>query len=869
MRNIWLLLAIMATEPARSQDSLQEVRDASKRIIPENYGEWPDEKRISWLEQKIPTNVIPAEIYALKRVLFNEKALKNDNKAATDICLNMNMLQEDLALRVRCIEAADGILPHDEAKRHLLEILYDARRLDSKGDAVDALASLAWIQSQDGDISEALASYGEALEIVPKGDERTRNNILFNLATNYIVHGNEDYMRKGIALLQEIKTRGAPGTTKADQEQAALLLEDSRLAAFNIGIAYTLHLHDYEKAIKEFDYAKARATNRAEALTFSALAAAALQRTKQAQQFIAEIKGEAHPNPIKEAYLTCYRALAVRHWDSRNSLESCFQLHPDTTLEVVADVNRRLSLLKGHPEEMQGLRAHMQMYENRIKPEYKKRAAKAASNTELKRLETEAKLKDEKIALGEKIRILLYVVLLISSFLLGLMLIIMRSRRIIKAQAQHIHQQKARLQNVLNNMDEGIVTIDQNAQISSVYSAHAVQILQKEPDQMNLPELLAKLGLARDGLTSAQSVFGAVLGEEQLAWELNEGLLPQSGSIHGRPFLFSWSPIVRRGRITEVILSMRDASAALALKEEEHARDRIIALVHAGVIGENFIANLVSRLRDIRRCMNAEGVSHGLRLAHTMKGEARSLGFTELLDQLHLFEQSMLQHDFLESQGIMDRIEDAAQGLSEAAQLLGNGDRRSSGHPVLDLCQTIMTDAQRRLQEAGIDLASEIHLDWMDLCDEEISALRDIMIHGIANAIDHGYLMARKKNLPCSSLAHIAVQVSLKGEDIHVSVLDQGAGIDWKTLQEIARKRNWTPPAGSNLADIVFLDKVSTVPELQVSKTSGRGLGMAAVAEAVKSLQGSIQFGPGAQGRGARLDIKWKHRASRQAKAAS
>ncbi len=386
---------------------------------------------------------------------------------------------------------------------------------------------------------------------------------------------------------------------------------------------------------------------------------------------------------------------------------------------------------------------------------------------------------------------------------------------------------------------------------------------------MNLPELLAKLGLARDGLTAAQSVFGAVLGEDPLAWELNEGLLPQSGNIHGRPFLFSWSPIIRQDRITEVILSMRDASATLALKAKEHARDRIIALVQAGSIGENFIAKIAGRLQDIRQCIHEGGASHGLRLAHTIKGEARSLGFTELQDQLHLFEQSMLQHDFALSQSLMDRIEDAAHGLSEAAQLLGNTDRRSPGHPVLDLCQTIMTDAQRRLQEAGIDLVSEIHLDWVDLCDQEISALRDIMIHGIGNAIDHGYLRARKKNLSSSLLAHITVQLHVKGEDLHVSILDQGAGIDWKSLQEIAHKRNWTPPENSNLADIVFLDKVSTVPELQISKTSGRGLGMAAVAEAVKSLQGSIQFGPGVQGRGARLDIKWKHRASRQAKAAS
>ncbi|WP_141732756.1 Hpt domain-containing protein [Oligoflexus tunisiensis] len=863
MFKYWLtLLLVIIAATARSQETLDEVYEISKRVIPEGFEDWPEDRRSTWLAQQLAVTTDPATIYVLKRTLFHEKLDQDDAKGAAQVCLEMTFVADDFPLRLRCIDAADGIMSHEEARRLLVAILQEARQLNRIADAVDALNSLAWLHSQDGDVAEALASYAEALELIPKDDERSRFNVLFNLATNYIIHGNDTYIRKGIDLLTEIKVRGAERAKQADKAEAALFLADSQLAAFNIGIAHTLHLEDYERAIQEFEYAKNRgdSSNRVEALTFSALAAAEIKRPDLAKKFIAEIKGEASHYQIKEGYLKCYRALAVRHWDPHNSLEPCFTLHPDTTLEVVADINKRLSRLKGQPEELEGLRAYVKMYEERIKPEYKNRAAKAASNTELKRLEAESKLKDEKIALGERIRILLYVVLVISALLLGLMLVVLRSRRIIKAQAQDIHLQKLNLQHVLDNIDEGIIAIDRKARISSVHSRHAAHILKQSPDQMALPELLVKLGLERDALAAAQEVLNVVVGEEPLNWELNEGLLPQSGYIHGAPFQYYWSPIVTDGRISEIILSMRDASATLALQKETRNRTRILSVVNAGSLGHNFVWDLNHRLRTLRQTLNKEGAAQCLRLAHTIKGEARSLGFSDLQDQLHLFEQSLLKEDFVQSSRIMENISVTAQALHDSFDLIKRGDRRVNGSPLMGLLQTVLMDAYKRLREAGFELISDIHLNWVELSDDEISALRDILIHGVANAIDHGYLLPRQRNLPCDPLARISVQLHLEDGNIHFSIIDHGVGIDWKALEEIARKRSWTPPHDSDLADIVFVDKVSTVAGIQISRTSGRGIGMAAVAEAVKSLQGVVKFGPGFHHHGARLDIRWRHR---------
>jgi chemotaxis protein histidine kinase CheA len=84
------------------------------------------------------------------------------------------------------------------------------------------------------------------------------------------------------------------------------------------------------------------------------------------------------------------------------------------------------------------------------------------------------------------------------------------------------------------------------------------------------------------------------------------------------------------------------------------------------------------------------------------------------------------------------------------------------------------------------------------------------------------------------------MELDWKEGDILFAIIDHGVSINWKALEELARKRNWTPPPNANLSDIVFCDNASTVADTQVSQTSGCGIGMAAVA--VKS-----------------IDIQWKH----------
>jgi two-component system chemotaxis sensor kinase CheA len=73
-----------------------------------------------------------------------------------------------------------------------------------------------------------------------------------------------------------------------------------------------------------------------------------------------------------------------------------------------------------------------------------------------------------------------------------------------------------------------------------------------------------------------------------------------------------------------------------------------------------------------------------------------------------------------------------------------------------------------------------------------------------------------------------------------ISVSDDGRGIDWDALRARAVKLGLPSETQSDLELALFADGVSTAKE--ATDTSGRGVGMAALREAVAALGGTIDL---------------------------
>jgi two-component system chemotaxis sensor kinase CheA len=114
------------------------------------------------------------------------------------------------------------------------------------------------------------------------------------------------------------------------------------------------------------------------------------------------------------------------------------------------------------------------------------------------------------------------------------------------------------------------------------------------------------------------------------------------------------------------------------------------------------------------------------------------------------------------------------------------------------------------------------------------------LVHAVNNAVDHGIEDEETRLAQGKSAAGtLWLTARHAGTDLVISVRDDGRGIDWDFLAKKGAERGMPAANKTDLIDIMCMDGVSTARI--TSSTSGRGVGMAALREAVLSLGGRIE----------------------------
>jgi two-component system chemotaxis sensor kinase CheA len=110
----------------------------------------------------------------------------------------------------------------------------------------------------------------------------------------------------------------------------------------------------------------------------------------------------------------------------------------------------------------------------------------------------------------------------------------------------------------------------------------------------------------------------------------------------------------------------------------------------------------------------------------------------------------------------------------------------------------------------------------------------------VRNAVDHGIESAGERQ--ASGKPHRA-RLILSAEErpgaVILSIADDGRGIDWGALARSAAARGLPAVNPDDLVEAMFADGISTRQE--VSDTSGRGVGLAAVRQVVTELGGHLR----------------------------
>lgn len=481
-------------------------------------------------------------------------------------------------------------------------------------------------------------------------------------------------------------------------------------------------------------------------------------------------------------------------------------------------------------------------------------------------LQSENELQKRRLADEALYRQLVWWVIAVALIIIALMLVALRNARKVK-------KSKMRIKRILENIEEGILTVGPGMKIESDLSPYLLKMLGHKPGGNMLHRLINSLDMSDDEKKTILAVLQAVIDEDMVNWMINQIQLPMESSIEGghRFLTLDWQPLEERGKVTMVVVRLRDVTARRHLQMEvdrarsqaenwDRRRTEVMTLNQRKA--HSFLKESTDILGFIRERLpkNLEVATCYKRL-HTMKGMARTLGFKELSQETHKLEE-ILDVDRIKpehSDQLTKRLESFASVLWEYQDLVGKmfpekPEIQSQDRSIHEILSQNLSAARSSLELGRFKLNSievrDAFLQWNDKLFQDIA---NIVTHGLNNSIDHGFILPRQRGKNMDDRVQIQIDVQDTGGSLRMELRDNGVGLDMNVLRSLAERKGFQPKEGQDWTDVLFLDGISTAEV--VSESSGRGMGLAAIKEICQRWQGQVRLLPNDQGPGTLLRV--------------
>ncbi len=716
--------------------------------------------------------------------------------------------------------------------------------------------------NERGRIHAAIDAYKKALQVTPADQEDAIVQSKLSLA---IVYANpllsKELQLNSLQYYAEIRDWYA----KQNPQPGNHAFIQMKVAIYNRGVAYLLNFQDYKAALAEFKQVEDFKFIDVDSKVFSAYAYAKNNQPELAEATLKSISWDQSNDPVRNAFLKCYVEITERILGRGTPLKACFALeHPQT--DVLLDLTSTLAELKlSQSEENKNLRMFYRFFVDHLKPDIQNSLGSAITGADLEREKAESRLKSLQLKNMSLYQYLSYALLGIAAVCGAALLIALRSWRSSRQHALQMSEGRAQLQSIIDNVEEGLVRIGPNLTLIPQVSSHLLRITGDRNFQgQKLQDLFALTDLDGDRIATALQSVEACLGEDSLAWTMNEHNLPVAAQILGREIALFWQAEKSGDIVQSLLLVLRDVTEINELHrrtaDERERADQLLTYARE-IIGGNprvirmFMAELPQLMQQLQAFAQTENISEIKKLAHMIKGAARTLGLSALQNAMHSFEDSLKTESSTAWKELVGSIEDIAKAYGCAADhVLGKGEQ-GGVQTLFDLIAMVKPGLEKQLRQADITLGSFTVQEDVPLAATDLEHLREVILHGLTNAADHGFILPRQQGRQVAPSAAFHIQITREAQSNVLVLRDNGVGINHQKIREMAAKRNWQPTQDQIWSDFLFQEGVSTADNLSV--TSGRGVGLAAIFAAAQHLGGSVKLLDNDKGPGGMIKLVW------------
>ncbi len=465
-----------------------------------------------------------------------------------------------------------------------------------------------------------------------------------------------------------------------------------------------------------------------------------------------------------------------------------------------------------------------------------------------------------------------------------------------------IAKRTAAMRSMLDVTGDGFLTFGPDYVIRPEYSKPCETLFGGPIAGRRLPELLYAEEQPRRDFTDGLDLLFAGKAKPEVIFDL----LDKRIEVGDRTLSIAYRAIDE----ATVLCAFTDITTAERLEKTVLEQDRRRTLILRAVSNQKYFAGFVEQANELFRVLDSgafdhqDGVSRDAseKLAaqvHSFKGNAGFLGFTRTETVAHDLEDRLtalpvLQSDtdlssevFVLKRQFYEEYNAIAETLGEqwindlssirvpATALKKVEAYARSRHPD-DRALTTALEQLRSVPAAALfsrfpqlvaDIAArrgrrikpvEIAGGGFRVMPERFEPLVNALEHIVRNMVDHGIESPAERELKGKPAAgEVRVEISRAPGEMVITMSDDGQGISFAAVEELARERGMLEeearPSRNELLALLFSSGFSTSDEVTV--TSGRGVGLSAVRQAVRRLGGKITVET-RPGRGATFRIR-------------